>query len=266
MHSIRQKITMSDNGNNQIKKAIMIHTWVNLMKLLLPLTGFVFSVRQIGLMVETPKPFYLSAIHYMSVVTVLLLLMIAILQRGKFREYKRIYREAVQSEKLLRNRQQERSLFGSRKANFPKSSDLKLYEEAHYHFRAKLYATILSTMYIIILLLIHNLTPGLATLWAIPFALGVFAYSGKRENRYDRNINTESVSHIGMGITTIILKLGMISVAFIGANMLVTDQIGILDYIAFLTVSAGLSFPIPRLMRLSNLLSRFNKYLQEAEF
>ncbi|WP_314795130.1 ABC transporter ATP-binding protein, partial [Eggerthia catenaformis] len=54
----------------------------------------------------------------------------------------------------------------------------------------------------------------------------------------------EIVAGILIGIATAILKLGIISVAIIGVNMLMTGEVSILVYVAFLMLTASIYLPI----------------------
>ena len=47
-----------------------------------------------------------------------------------------------------------------------------------------------------------------------------------------------------MGIATAILKLGIISVAIVGANMFIAGEINIIVYIAFLMLTVSIYLPI----------------------
>lgn len=56
--------------------------------------------------------------------------------------------------------------------------------------------------------------------------------------------NVEIVTGVSIAIATIILKLGIVSVAILGANMLIQGEINVLVYIAFLIITANIYLPI----------------------
>lgn len=56
--------------------------------------------------------------------------------------------------------------------------------------------------------------------------------------------NIEIITGVAVAFSGMLLKLGIVTVAFIGANMLLAGEIDILVYIAFLMVAASLYLPI----------------------
>lgn len=56
-------------------------------------------------------------------------------------------------------------------------------------------------------------------------------------------IKVELVSGVSTGFAKILLKLGIVSVALIGANMFIAGEINILVYIAFLMLTVSIYLP-----------------------
>lgn len=69
----------------------------------------------------------------------------------------------------------------------------------------------------------------------------------------------ELVSMIGIGFSTIILKLGLVSIAVVGASMLIKGEIDILMYIAYLMMSANIYTPIEALMSTLSMIMMMDK-------
>lgn len=70
-----------------------------------------------------------------------------------------------------------------------------------------------------------------------------------------KKMNIELVSGITTGFATILLKVGIVSVAVIGANMLIAGEINILVYIVFLMMSVSIYLPIEGIISFMAMIS-----------
>ncbi|MDO4753643.1 MAG: ABC transporter ATP-binding protein [Bacillota bacterium] len=72
-------------------------------------------------------------------------------------------------------------------------------------------------------------------------------------------IKTEFAASMGIGFSTIVLKLGLVSVAVVGANMVIQGEVGILMYIAYLMLSASIYVPIESLIGMLTMILIMDK-------
>lgn len=75
-------------------------------------------------------------------------------------------------------------------------------------------------------------------------------------------IRTEFISSFAMGFSTIVLKFGLVSVAVIGANMLINGEISPLLYIAYLMISAGVYGPIESMIGMLGMIMIMDKVVE----
>lgn len=66
----------------------------------------------------------------------------------------------------------------------------------------------------------------------------------KLNNNTRKKIQMELSASIGISLSGILMKLGIVTVAIVGANMLIAGQINILFYIAYLILTASIYLPI----------------------
>lgn len=81
-------------------------------------------------------------------------------------------------------------------------------------------------------------------------------------------LETEFVSGISIAFAGILLKLGIVSVAIVGANMLLAGEINVLVYIAFLILTASIYLPIESIlafMAMINLLDSVVTRMKEIK-
>ncbi|MDO5062502.1 MAG: ABC transporter ATP-binding protein [Peptostreptococcaceae bacterium] len=78
-------------------------------------------------------------------------------------------------------------------------------------------------------------------------------------------IKTELAAMIGIGVSTVILKLGIVSVAVVGANMLIHGEINILLYIGYLMMSASIYTPIEGLMSTLSMIMMMDKVVERIK-
>lgn len=69
-------------------------------------------------------------------------------------------------------------------------------------------------------------------------------FVSKLDSSTKEKTKAEIVSGISIGVATAILKLGIVSVAVVGVNMLIAEEINILVYIAFLMLTMSIYLPI----------------------
>lgn len=61
-------------------------------------------------------------------------------------------------------------------------------------------------------------------------------------------METEFVSGISIAFSGILLKLGIVTVAIVGANMMIVGEINILVYIVFLIITSSIYLPIENIL------------------
>lgn len=69
-------------------------------------------------------------------------------------------------------------------------------------------------------------------------------FVSKLDSSTKEKAKAEIVSGISIGVATAILKLGIVSVAVVGVNMLIAEEINILVYITFLMLTMSIYLPI----------------------
>lgn len=69
-------------------------------------------------------------------------------------------------------------------------------------------------------------------------------FVSKLDSSTKEKTKAEIVSGISIGVATAILKLGIVSVAVVGVNMLIAEEINILVYITFLMLTMSIYLPI----------------------
>lgn len=69
-------------------------------------------------------------------------------------------------------------------------------------------------------------------------------FYGKLSDSTKEKMNVEFVSSVSTGFANILLKLGIVSVAVVGANMFIAGEINILVYVIFLMISVSVYLPI----------------------
>lgn len=89
--------------------------------------------------------------------------------------------------------------------------------------------------------------------------------SDKLDDLLKVKLDTELVASLGVGISTVILKLGIVSVAVVGARMLVQNEINILIYIAYLMMSASIYAPIEGLIGMMSMIMMMEKVVNRIK-
>ena len=289
-----KKYAMSEKGALNLKKAIFSHTLVNLTKLFAPMIAFIFLFQYIGIL-KSIESYNFTSVHYIALIVVMMIVMFLIARWDYVRLYTNVYNESANSRIELAERLKKLPLsyFGKRDlADLSETmmNDMGLYETIFSHAVPQIYATIISTGVIALMLIIYNWKLALAALWVIPISILIIFLSKKSQkkivqgwiddnrkvfdnlqenieqieqiksyNLEDRMLNDffeklnastkqktkgEVVAGTLTGIATAILKLGIISVAVIGVNMLMAGEVSVLVYIAFLMLTASIYLPI----------------------
>ena len=291
----KQRYAMSDQGAKNLQKSIFSHTILNLTKMFPPMIGFMFLFQYLGELEGIPVPAELTLTHYIVIIVVMLLVMFIVARWDYVRLYDNVYNESANLRIDIANRLKKLPLsyFSKRDVSDLSAtmmSDLSLYEQIFSHSVPHIYATIISTMIIAIMLLAYNWQLGLAALWVIPVSLLVFLLSKKKQrkdvdtfikagrevfddlqekidqiqeiksynleersldefnNKIDNStrakIKGEFSSGIAISSAGMLMKLGIVTVAIVGADMLIAGQINILVYIAYLILTASIYLPI----------------------
>lgn len=292
---LKQRYAMSDQGAKNLQKSIFSHTILNLTKMFPPIIGFMFLFQYLGGLEGIPVPVELTLTHYIVIIVVMLLVMFIVARWDYVRLYDNVYNESANLRIDIANRLKKLPLsyFSKRDVSDLSAtmmSDLSLYEQIFSHSVPHIYATIISTMIIAIMLLAYNWQLGLAALWVIPVSLLVFSLSKKKQrkdvdayvktgrevfddlqekidqiqeiksynleersldefnNKIDNStrakIKGEFSSGIAISSAGMLMKLGIVTVAIVGADMLIAGQINILVYIAYLILTASIYLPI----------------------
>lgn len=290
-----KKYAMSEKGAKNLSKAIFSRTILNFTKLFPPMIAFMFLFQYLGGIegIKTVKDLTLT--NYLIIIAIMVLVMFIVARWDYGRLYTNVYMESANIRVDLANRLKKLPLsyFGKRDLTDIASTmmnDITLYEEIFSHSVPHIYATVISTVVISIMLFTYNFKLALAMLWVIPVSLLMSFLAKKKQKRvadvwgvkaravfddlqesieqieeiksynleeeslnrfYSKlavatkeKINVEIISNITVGFANILLKLGMVSVAVVGANMLIAGEINILVYIAFLMMSASVYLPI----------------------
>lgn len=286
---------MSDQGAKNLQKSIFSHTLLNLTKMFPPIIGFMFLFQYLGGLEGIPAPAELSLVNYIVIIAVMLLVMFLVARWDYVRLYDNVYNESANSRIDIANRLKKLPLsyFGKRDLSDLSAtmmSDLTLYEQIFSHSVPHIYATVISTIIIAVMILTYNWQLGLAALWVIPVSLLLFSLSKKQmkkavvhsikanrkvfddlQEKIDRiqeiksyNLEEQSLNEfygkvndntrakvkgeLSAGIATslagMLMKLGIVTVAIVGVNMLIAGQINILVYIAYLILTASIYLPV----------------------
>ncbi len=286
---------MSDQGAKNLQKSIFSHTILNLTKMFPAIVGFMFLFQYLGSLEGIPAPAELTLVNYIVIIAVMLLVIFFVARWDYVRLYDNVYNESANSRIEIANRLKKLPLsyFGKRDVSDLSAtmmSDLNLYEQIFSHSVPHIYATVISTIIISIMILAYNWQLGLAALWVVPVSLLLFSLSKKKQrqamdahvktgrevfddlqekidqiqeiksynleerslnefcHKLDNNTRTKIKVEFSAGIATslagVLMKLGIVTVAIVGANMLIAGQINILVYIAYLILTTSIYLPI----------------------
>lgn len=296
---LKKKYAMSERGVRNLQKSILSHTVVNLTKLFPPIIGFTFLFQYLGGFGEESRLAHLSLVDYIVVILVMFLVMFIVARWDYIRLYDNVYNESANLRIDIANRLKSLPLsyFGKRDiADLATTmmGDLSLYEQIFSHAVPHLYATIISTTLISVMILSYNWKLGLAALWVIPIALLIAFLAKKRERKevnrwvqsnrevvkdlqekidqiqeiksynleekaldgfYEKldactrvKVKAEFVSSVTLSFSAILMKLGIVTVAILGAYMLMAGEIDVLVYIAYLMLTTSIYLPIEGLI------------------
>jgi len=289
------RYAMSELGANNLKKAIFSRTILNFVKMFPPMLAFVFLFQYLSRIegIKTVREFGLM--EYIAAIIVMGFIIFLVAGWDYTRLYTNVYSESANSRIDIANRLKKLPLsyFGKRDLSDlaeTMMNDITLYEEIFSHAVPQLYATVISTAIISVMILCYNFKLGIAMLWVIPISILLFVLSKKRNKKlgdewvksnravYDDfqekidqiqeikayNLETKSLAEfdeklainkknkirleflggISLAASNILLKLGMVTVAVVGAGMLIAGEINILVYIAFLILCTSIYLPI----------------------
>ena len=303
---LMKRYAMTDKGAKDMITAIITHTFVNLTKLFPPMIGFMFLNQYIGLLHGNDNRINYSFGTYIIIILVMFIVMVVISRIDYVNLFPKIYSESEKYRVEIAQRLKKLpiSYFGKRDiADLSATimSDITRYETLFSHAIPQLYATIISTILISIMVFANNFKMGVAIFWVIPFSYIIFALSRKLQKKsykelygstreiyddiqeksdsiqeiksynleefemdkfnnklkknYKMKVKTELIAGVFLNFSTIFLKFGLISVAVIGANMVVKGELNLLYFSLYMMLSVTIYTPIQGiLMNLSLIL------------
>lgn len=309
----KEKYAMSDLGAKNLSKSIFSHTILNLMKIFPPIVGFMFIFQFLGQVTGMEPPVKMDLWGYLITIGLMILCMFFVARWDYVNLYENVYKESARARVDIANRLKKLPLsyFGKKDLSDLSAtimSDVELYETIFSHSVPQLYATLISTSILSLLLLINNPKLAIAVLWVIPVAFFVFSISRKQQkktfepvvlkvrevyddvqesvdqikeiksygleeeviSKFDANVDelshlkikTELAASIGIGISTIMLKFGILSVALVGVHMLIAGEISVLTYVAYLMMCASIYLPIEALITMLTMLMMLEKVVE----
>ena len=181
------RYAMSELGANNLEKAIFSRTILNLVKMFPPIIAFIFLFQYLSSIEGIKADYELSFVNYIVVILVMGLIIFFVASWDYTRLYTNVYSESANSRIDIANRLKKLPLsyFGKRDLSDlaeTMMNDITLYEEIFSHAVPQLYATIISTTVISVMILCYNFKLGIATLWVIPVSIILFLIS-KKKNR-----------------------------------------------------------------------------------
>ena len=179
---------MSELGANNLKKAIFSRTILNLVKMFPPIIAFIFLFQYLSSIEGIKADYELSFVNYIVVILVMGLIIFFVASWDYTRLYTNVYSESANSRIDIANRLKKLPLsyFGKRDLSDlaeTMMNDITLYEEIFSHAVPQLYATIISTTVISVMILCYNFKLGIATLWVIPVSIILFLISKKKNKK-----------------------------------------------------------------------------------
>ena len=182
------RYAMSELGANNLKKAILSRTILNLVKMFPPIIAFIFLFQYLSSIEGIKADYELSFVNYIVVILVMGLIIFFVASWDYTRLYTNVYSESANSRIDIANRLKKLPLsyFGKRDLSDlaeTMMNDITLYEEIFSHAVPQLYATIISTTVISVMILCYNFKLGIATLWVIPVSIILFLISKKKNKK-----------------------------------------------------------------------------------
>ena len=182
------RYAMSEIGANNLKKAIFSRTILNLVKMFPPIIAFIFLFQYLSSIEGIKADYELSFVNYIVVILVMGLIIFFVASWDYTRLYTNVYSESANSRIDIANRLKKLPLsyFGKRDLSDlaeTMMNDITLYEEIFSHAVPQLYATIISTTVISVMILCYNFKLGIATLWVIPVSIILFLISKKKNKK-----------------------------------------------------------------------------------
>ena len=183
-----ERYAMSELGANNLKKAIFSRTILNLVKMFPPIIAFIFLFQYLSSIEGIKADYELSFVNYIVVILVMGLIIFFVASWDYTRLYTNVYSESANSRIDIANRLKKLPLsyFGKRDLSDlaeTMMNDITLYEEIFSHAVPQLYATIISTTVISVMILCYNFKLGIATLWVIPVSIILFLISKKKNKK-----------------------------------------------------------------------------------
>ena len=186
-----EKYAMSEKGASNLSKAIFSRTILNLTKLFPPMIAFIFIFQYLGEVEGVKSQTELTLSNYLVIIAVMLAVMFIVARWDYKRLYNNVYMESSNIRIDVANRLKKLPLsyFGKRDLTDIATTmmdDITLYETIFSHSVPHIYATIISTLVISVMILIYNWKLGLSTLWVMPVSL-LIAISAKKKQKKSLN-------------------------------------------------------------------------------
>ena len=186
-----EKYAMSEKGASNLSKAIFSRTILNLTKLFPPMIAFIFIFQYLGEVEGVKSQTELTLTNYLVIIAVMLAVMFIVARWDYKRLYNNVYMESSNIRIDVANRLKKLPLsyFGKRDLTDIATTmmdDITLYETIFSHSVPHIYATIISTLVISVMILIYNWKLGLSTLWVMPVSL-LIAISAKKKQKKSLN-------------------------------------------------------------------------------
>ena len=269
-----KKYAMSQTGANNLRKAVFSRTILNLTKMFPPMIAFMFIFQSLSDMDTAEEAIALTPQNYVLIILAMLFVMFFVARWDYTRLYTNVYSESANVRVDIANRLKKLPLsyFGKRNISDLAATmmgDMSLYEEIFSHAVPHIYATGISTTIISVLIffLSKNKRKKSNEKWVeqnrevlddlqetIEQIQEIKSYNmeEKAKKQFFEKLQKstklkgtiEIVTGVAVAFSGMLLKMGIVTVAVTGAQMLLAGEINIFVYIVFLIMTASIYLPI----------------------
>ncbi|WP_067139582.1 ABC transporter ATP-binding protein [Oceanivirga salmonicida] len=292
---LQKKYVLTNEGTENTINSIISHTLYRLTTMLPMLITFIFLYQYSGNLIDFKTKINLNLLHYILLILTSFIIIYIFALNDYNKTYIKIYDESAKTRINLAEKLKTLPLsYFSKKDIADLSatimSDTTTFEGIFTHAMPEIYAGIINTSLIAIILFIINYKLALSLFWVVPFAFLVYKLSKNIDNKilktnfdFDREIIDdiqESLSlvneikaynrekyfidslkkkidkqkklkinaEVTMGsfiiLSSVLLKLGMATVAIYGAYLLADKSINIITYLIFIIISGSIFNPL----------------------